>query len=196
MEPLPEGPLRSAVEELAKEVEFPLTALYQVDGSKRSDHSNAYMYGFFKNKRIVLYDTLLKQCSNNEITSILGHELGHWKYSHTVKMLGLHQIRLFVMFYFFSLIIKTKAVYEAFGFYDQMPVLIGFIIFGLIWTPIEFFLTFFQNYLSRKFEYEADLFALELKRAEGLKSGLINIHKENKTGLNFDEWYVSFCFSL
>ncbi|XP_061996155.1 CAAX prenyl protease 1 homolog isoform X3 [Rosa rugosa] len=59
--PLPEGQLREKIEKLASSLKFPLKKLFVVDGSIRSSHSNAYMYGFFKNKRIVLYDTLIQQ---------------------------------------------------------------------------------------------------------------------------------------
>ena len=59
-------------------MKFPLTEIYLVDGSKRSAHSNAYFYGLFKNKRIVLFDTLIKQVEQNELLAILGHEIGHW----------------------------------------------------------------------------------------------------------------------
>ncbi|KAI5389849.1 CAAX prenyl protease 1, partial [Lathyrus oleraceus] len=63
--PLPDGPLREKIEKLASSLKFPLKKLFVVDGSTRSSHSNAYMYGFFKNKRIVLYDTLVQQCKND-----------------------------------------------------------------------------------------------------------------------------------
>ena len=59
--PVPEGDLRTAIEKLAKRIEFPLTKLLVVEGSKRSSHSNAYFYGFYKNKKIVLFDTLLSE---------------------------------------------------------------------------------------------------------------------------------------
>lgn len=62
--PVPESPLRTAIEDLAKSINFPLTKLFVVDGSKRSAHSNAFFYGFFKNKRIVLFDTLLDDSCN------------------------------------------------------------------------------------------------------------------------------------
>lgn len=104
--PLPEGELKSCIEALAASVDFPLYKLYIVEGSKRSSHSNAYMYGFHKNKRIVLYDTLVKGfcksedgdnkaetgCEVDEIVGVLAHELGHWKYSHTIKNLLLAQV--------------------------------------------------------------------------------------------------------
>lgn len=67
---------RTSIEELASSLKFPLTKLFVVDGSTRSAHSNAYMYGFFKNKRIVLYDTLIDQCKEKEVVAVLAHELG------------------------------------------------------------------------------------------------------------------------
>src|SRR5262245_52727333 len=54
VEPLPTGELRTRIEELASRIQFPLTKLYVIDGSRRSGHSNAYFYGFFRNKRIVV----------------------------------------------------------------------------------------------------------------------------------------------
>lgn len=66
------GDLREKIENLAKQVEFPLTKLYKIDGSTRSSHSNAYFYGFYKNKRIVLYDTLMEHCDNDQIVAIVG----------------------------------------------------------------------------------------------------------------------------
>ncbi|RZS01978.1 hypothetical protein BHM03_00031943, partial [Ensete ventricosum] len=61
---LPDGELREKIEKLAASLKFPLKKLFVVDGSTRSSHSNAYMYGFFNNKRIVLYDTLIQQSSD------------------------------------------------------------------------------------------------------------------------------------
>lgn len=61
--PLPDGELKSEIESMSKSISFPLTKVYVVEGSKRSSHSNAYFYGFFKNKRIVLFDTLLEDYS-------------------------------------------------------------------------------------------------------------------------------------
>ncbi len=124
--PLPPGELRVQIEELAESLSFPLYKLYVVEGSKRSSHSNAYMYGFYKNKRIVLFDSLIegykpegeakvgqeeekrldevaKGCSNKEIIAILAHELGHWKLNHNVKNLLISQVRILLnLFSFFS----------------------------------------------------------------------------------------------
>lgn len=112
--PLPEGELRDKIEALASSLNFPLYKLFIVEGSKRSSHSNAYMYGFHKNKRIVLFDTLVKEyykpsddeknkdednqnhgCENDEVVAVLAHELGHWKYNHVWKNLLLAQVGIF-----------------------------------------------------------------------------------------------------
>lgn len=103
--PLPEGELKTKIEELAASLKFPLYKLYIVEGSKRSSHSNAYMYGFHKHKRIVLFDTLVKEyckaneksdrefgCEIDEVVAILAHELGHWQFNHTIKGLALAQV--------------------------------------------------------------------------------------------------------
>jgi STE24 endopeptidase len=100
--PLPEGELRSAIEALAKRVNFPLTQLYEVDGSKRSAHSNAYFYGFCNNKRIVLFDTLIKQTNIEQVTAVLGHELGHWQMSHVYKNLVVLQVYILTTFFCFG----------------------------------------------------------------------------------------------
>merc|ERR1712007_148934 len=123
--PLPEGELRTEIESLAASISFPLYKLYVVEGSKRSSHSNAYFYGFFKFKRIVLFDTLLEEserlklkteddkeeekedekdeskkatgCNNTEIVAVLGHELGHWKMNHVLKNIVIGQVQIFLM---------------------------------------------------------------------------------------------------
>ncbi|EGD79113.1 Afc1 protein [Salpingoeca rosetta] len=111
---LPTGPLRTAIEALASSLDFPLTKLLVVEGSKRSAHSNAYFFGFFKNKRIVLFDTLMgpdsgvpkdavpaaaatnsssdsKGCTVPQITAVVAHELGHWYHNHVLKGFVLQQ---------------------------------------------------------------------------------------------------------
>lgn len=89
--PLEDGPLRRSIEKLAASLKFPLAQLYIVEGSKRSAHSNAYFYGLWGSKRIVLFDTLLinkgqkddtdlkddekgKGCEDSEVLAVLAHE--------------------------------------------------------------------------------------------------------------------------
>lgn len=90
--PLPEGPLKTSVEGLAKRLKFPLTNLYVIDGSKRSAHSNAYFFGLPWKKHIVIYDTLIEGSETEEVVAVLGHELGHWSLGHTTKLFGIAQV--------------------------------------------------------------------------------------------------------
>eukprot|EP01102_Stenamoeba_stenopodia_P018849 TRINITY_DN6985_c0_g1_i1.p1 TRINITY_DN6985_c0_g1~~TRINITY_DN6985_c0_g1_i1.p1 ORF type:complete len:459 (+),score=115.40 TRINITY_DN6985_c0_g1_i1:90-1379(+) len=190
--PLEEGPLRTAIEDLAKKVGFPLTKIFVIDGSTRSAHSNAYFYGFFKNKRIVIYDTLIKQVDQDGIVAILGHELGHYKLSHNLKNLVIAQTHLLLFLYLFSRTLHTRELYEAFGFYTT-PVFIGLALFSFLYGPIEQVFGFAMNCLSRHFEYQADEFAKRLGLE--LVQPLIKIHVENLGNLVPDEWYSTFHFS-
>jgi STE24 endopeptidase len=124
-----------SVEDLAAQTEFPLTKIYKIDGSTRSSHSNAYFYGFFKNKRIVLYDTLIDQCKQEEVVAILGHELGHYFKWHTLSNLVLIQVQLLATFFLFGKFMYTRDLYQSFGF-DSMPLIIGFVLFQYIYSPV------------------------------------------------------------
>lgn len=184
--PLPDGELRTQIEDLASQLKFPLTQLYVVEGSKRSSHSNAYFYGLFKSKRIVLFDTLLAKddgsgCSNEEILAVLAHELGHWSHGHIIKNLIIMQVNLFLLFAGFSTMFKYPPLYKALGFYDFQPVLVGlYIVFSFVMMPYNALLNFLMTCLSRKFEFQADDFAVKLGKAEPLEKALLQLNKDNK----------------
>lgn len=224
--PLPDGELRSAIEKLAQSVGFPLYKLYVVEGSKRSVHSNAYFYGFFKNKRIVLFDTLLadyskpaeegeekllekdgeseksaeeekpaeekKGCSNEEVLAVLAHELGHWQLNHVAKNIVIMQINLFLMFAAFGFMVQYEPMYRSFGFYDEKPVLVGMVIvLQYFFAPYNALLGFLLTMLSRRFEFQADEFAVKLGRAEQLGAALIKLNKDNLDFPIYDWLYSS-----
>jgi len=195
--PLETGELKTEIEQLAARLQFPLTKLYVIDGSKRSSHSNAYFYGFFKNKRIVLYDTLISQLNLPEIVAVLGHELGHWKLNHTVKLLLISELQIFVSFFLFGQILGWHLMYTSFGF-ENYPTIIGLILFfQFIMSPVDHVLSFAMNMLSRKFEFQADNFAKKLgtEFAHSLQVGLIKISAENLGNLNPDSWYSIYHYS-
>lgn len=114
--------------------------IYQVDESTRSSHSNAYMFGFGRNKRIVLFDTLL-QNSHEHIVAIVGHELGHWRLNHVVKNMVIAFAHMFIMFYLFGFVLNNDQIYKSFGFMDinngNYPVVIGLILFSNIYEPVR-----------------------------------------------------------
>jgi len=222
--PMPEGDLRTAIEDLAASVEFPLYKLFVVEGSKRSSHSNAYFYGFYKFKRIVLFDTLLEEeerkklmteddkkaeedksvgengddkkktktgCNNKEIVAVLGHELGHWKLNHVMKNIIIGQVQIFLMFALFAYLSKSKPLYEAFGFTDSQPVLIGLmIVLQYITAPYSAVIGFLMSVLSRHFEFQADEFAAKLGKAADLAGALVKLNNDN-LGFPIYDWLYS-----
>ncbi|KAL6565953.1 CAAX prenyl protease 1 [Orobanche hederae] len=193
--PLPEGDLRAKIENLASSLKFPLKKLFVVDGSKRSSHSNAYMYGFFK-KRIVLYDTLIQQCKDDEeeVVAVIAHELGHWKLSHTMYSFIALQVLTSLQFGGYTLVRNSKDLFQSFGFNTQ-PVFIGLYIFERTVMPLSHLVNFLFNLVSRAFEFQADAFAKKLGYAAPLKAGLIKLQEENLSAMNTDTWYSAYHYS-
>ncbi|KAI5740556.1 hypothetical protein M8J76_005009 [Diaphorina citri] len=217
--PLPDGELKSRIEQLSASVKFPLKKLYVVEGSKRSEHSNAYFYGFFKNKRIVLFDTLLKDyvplnadkkdksgdseplisteggnkkgCDTEEVLAVLAHELGHWKYNHVLKSMIVMQLNLLFMLYSFQYLFQYPPLYSAFGFYDSQPILLGLIIvLQYVFAPYNQLVQFLMTCMTRRFEFQADAFGKSLGKAIFLRKALLKINKDN-LGFPVCDWMFS-----
>jgi len=216
--PMPEGELKGQIESLAASISFPLYKLYVVEGSKRSSHSNAYFYGFFKFKRIVLFDTLLEEserlklrteeekeketkeetkeerkktgCSSAEIVAVLGHELGHWSMNHVLKNILIAQVQILAMFALFAYLSKSRPLYQAFGFSDIQPALVGLmIVMQYITAPYSALVGFLMSVLSRHFEFQADEFAAKLGKAKDLKAALVKLNNDNLSFPIYDWLY-------
>ncbi|CAM9476427.1 unnamed protein product [Chrysoparadoxa australica] len=194
--PLEEGELKKSIEELASKVGFPLKKLFVVDGSKRSNHSNAYMYGFGNNKRIVLFDSLVSQATVPEIVAILGHEIGHWKLSHTLQGLFITQVYIFVALYSYGVLMEgNNDVFLSFGFVSQ-PRIVGLtLFFATIWAPVDHLLNFLMTLLSRHNEFSADAFAKKLGFAAELKRALTKLQVENLSVMDPDPLYSAYHYS-
>lgn len=194
--PLSEGSLRTKIEALASSLEFPLAKLYVIDGSARSSHSNAYMYGFYKSKRIVLYDTLITQCKDDEdeVVAVVAHELGHWKLRHTMFSFVATQVLSLLYFGLYAYTRQSKDLFRSFGFSSE-PVIIGLLLSQMIAAPIAHVLSFLLNAVSRKFEFQADAFARGLGYTAKLRNGLIKLQEENLSAMNNDPWYSTYHFS-
>ena len=190
--PLEDGELKTAIEDLALKNGFPLTKLYVVDGSKRSSHSNAYFIGLPWSKQIVLYDTLINHNSVDETVAVLAHEIGHWKLSHIIRLVGLSQVQMFLTFLTFSAFMYNKSLYAAFGFVSEQPALIGMTLFNFIFGPVESILQFALNLQSRKYEYQADAYAKESGYIDNLSSALIKLCRENLSSINADGLYSAY----
>ena len=197
--PLDDGPLKTRIYELADQLKYPLKKLFVMDGSKRSSHSNAFMFGFGSNKRIVLFDTLMDQVHDDEILAILGHELGHWKMGHTLTNFVVTQVYFGVAFYFFSLCFNQQDLYAAFGFNDptrKVPTMIALLLFfQTLWAPVDKILSFVLTVFSRRCEFEADKFSVDLNMSQKLQSGLCKIHLENLGAMCPDWLYSTYHYS-
>ena len=142
-----------------------------------------------------MYDTLIEKSEVEEVTAVLAHELGHWSKNHTTQSLVISQVNIFAIFALFSAFVYNKSIYRAFGFGDEMPVLIGFVLFNDVFQPFESVIGFLMNMLSRKNEFEADAFAKELGYSDELARALINLQVDNLSAMNADKWYSAFHYS-
>jgi STE24 endopeptidase len=190
--PLDPGPLKAGVEALASKLKFPLGELQVIDGSKRSSHSNAYFTGLPWKKKIVIYDTLLEQSSHKEVEAVLAHELGHWSMSHTTKLLSISQFHVFYVFALFSSFVHNKSLYEAFGFHNQQPVLIGFMLFNEVFGASDSIVKLGMNVMTRRFEFQADKFALDLGYKAELAQALIKLQIKNLSSMDADFFYSAY----
>lgn len=192
---LEEGSLKDRLIILAEKTSFKAKGIYMMDGSRRSGHSNAYFTGFGKSRRIVLFDTLVKTLSEEEIEAVLAHEIGHFKMKHILKNLFSSLIMAFIFFYILSILFNFTPLYSAFGFHNKS--LEGIlVIMSFCLGPFAFFLKPLFTVKSRKNEYEADRFAAEIiGTAAPLKSALINLGKENLSNLTPHRLYSFFHYS-
>lgn len=194
-EPLKVEGLEDDIREMMGKTGLSVSKVLQVDASKRSGHSNAYFTGFGKQKRVVLFDTLLEQLSKEEILAVLAHELGHMKKKHILKrMLMMAVVALFYCWLAHTLIgwqgLPMLVGIDAASFYARIIIL--FFLSGILTFP----LTPLFSILSRKDEYEADRFACDLHgNPEDLATALIKMCKENLSNLHPHPTYASFYYS-
>lgn len=181
--PLEEGKLRTEIEQTAKKAGFKLDDIYVIDGSKRSTKSNAYFTGIGPKKRIVLYDTLIKDLEPEEIAAVLAHEIGHYKKHHIQMNLFTGIIQTGLILLLFDFIAGYDAIYEAIG--AAKPSLhMGLLVFGFLFTPVSILLGLITSYISRKNEYQADAFAAKLGKSDALESALIKLSDKNLSNIN------------
>lgn len=192
--PLEEGSLRTKIEEFAKKADFRLDNIYMMDGSKRSSKANAYFTGLGPKKRIVLFDTLVNDLSEEEIVAVLAHEVGHNKKKHTRTGLVISFLQTALTLYLFSLFVGIDAFSVALGG-TEASFHMGLIAFGILYSPISTLLGIGTNLISRKNEYEADRFAREKYNGEKLISALKVLSKSNLSNLTPHPAYVFFHYS-
>jgi STE24 endopeptidase len=188
------GPLKTAIKEMSDKTGFKLDNVYVIDGSKRSTKANAYFTGLGSKKRIVLYDTLIKDLTTEEIVAVLAHEIGHYKKKHnlTGTISGLLQAGL--MLYVFSVLINNPVLSVAMNV-KEPNFHISLLAFGILYSPVSMVTGIFSSIISRKHEYQADKFAAEFSEAKAMISALKKLSGKNLSNLTPHPLYVFFHYS-
>ncbi len=193
--PLDDGPLREEIMRYATSVRFALKDLFVMDGSKRSARSNAFFTGFGKNKRIVLYDTLIEKHGVEELTAVLAHEIGHYRKRHIIIGLLISVFETGVMFFMLSLFISQTALAQAF-FMEYVSIYAGLVFFGMLYSPVSFLLSIGMNALSRKHEFEADRYAvLTYRKPDAMTDALKTLSVSNLSNVTPHPVYVFLHYS-
>ena len=191
-EPLQDEALRTKILDLADEADFPLEGVYQVDASRRSTHSNAYFTGFGKTRRIALFDTLLEQLGHEQILAVLAHEIGHWVKHHVIWMMAGSILASGAGLWLAATLLRVPWIYESIGAGDLYArlgpqgavVAIGLYVIGVLVSPVGLIVSPLANWLSRRNEYQADAYALELyPHPRALEQALIALSEKNLSNL-------------
>lgn len=252
-DPMEDNLLRQDVERLAVSINYPISKVEVLDGSKRSGHSNAFQYGFGKIKKIVIFDTLLEQHlgvteeakknaeaekeskvgeSDNyqrqvdgsdsdseekdgaaneegekkryeqkdfkyentkgrlEILAVVAHELGHWQHMDTIKLMISQLIKIYAVFFAFSYSLEYTAMWRDFGFAKESKFL-SLILFFMLIEPIFYVLQVLNTWMTRRIEFQADEFSVEMGYGPYLHQGLISLFINNSGNLNPDWLYAA-----
>lgn len=194
-EPIQDQELAAKINQLMREAGIRIKGLFQMDAGKRSRHTNAYFTGLGRSKRIVLFDTLIQSHPPEEVLAVLAHEVGHFKGRHLWKQFFVFECSMVIAFYLSYLLLDWPWLYQTFGF-DTNPPYVGLFLLGILGQKIGFFTTPFYRTLSRRFERQADRFAVKLL---GSSSTMVTVLKrlaaDNLSNLFPHPWYVRFHYS-
>ena len=196
--PLEDVTLKERVSALMTRSGFTAKGFFVMDGSRRSAHSNAFFTGLGSAKRVVFFDTLLKQLDGDEMEAVLAHELGHFKHRHILKM----------MITGFSVSLAGLALLgwlsQQVWFYTGLGVspnltggnsALALLLFMLVLPLVTFFVSPLSAHRSRRFEFEADAYAVAHSNAKALGSALLKLYQDNAATLTPDPWFVAFYYS-
>ncbi len=192
--PLDEGSLRNKIENFAAKTGFRLRNIYVIDGSKRSTKANAYFSGFGPKKRIVLYDTLLKEFSEDEVVAVLAHEVGHYRKRHILKSLIFSVFLTGFMLFLFSKVADSPQFSRALGV-EEPSFHLGLMVFGILYSPLSLLIGLGTNYISRRNEFEADRFVKENYKPVVLAEALKKLSVKNLSNMMPHPAYVFFHYS-
>ena len=192
--PLENGELRDKIEAYSKKVGYSLKNIFVIDGSKRSSKANAFFSGLGPRKTIALYDTLIQKHSDEELVSVLAHEVGHFKKKHILLSMILTIFQLGIMCYLFELCMSFDLIANALGS-SIMNFHIGIIAFSFLYSPVGLIIGVLMNILSRKNEFEADNYAKETYDGNSLSLALKKLSVDSLSNLYPHPFYVFIHYS-
>ena len=196
--PLDDEALKARVTALMQRCGFAAKGLFVMDGSKRSAHANAYFTGFGAAKRVVFYDTLLKQLDPAEVDAVLAHELGHFKHKHIVKRIAVMFAISLIGFALLGWLSSQVWFYTGLGVRPNLAggnEALALLLFLMAVPLLSFFVSPVMAQVSRKHEFEADAYAISQTDGRHLQSALLKLYKDNASTLTPDPVFVKFYYS-
>lgn len=189
--PLGDDVLKARIEALLQRCGFATSGLFVMDGSKRSNHGNAYFTGFGKTKRIVFYDTLLSRLQATEVEAVLAHELGHFKHRHVVKRIALLFALALGFLAVLGQLMDAEWFFKGLGVSTQNTAL-ALILFFFVVPVFTFLITPLMSVFSRRHEFEADRYAAQNASADDLIRALVKLYEDNAATLTPDPLHSLF----
>ncbi|MFP3982808.1 MAG: M48 family metallopeptidase [Desulfurivibrionaceae bacterium] len=193
--PVEDEELVSGIKELMAKAGLAINRVFVMDASRRSGHGNAYFSGIGRVKRIVLYDTLLKKNTREEILAILAHEAGHWKKKHIYKRLIVTEILSLPIFYLVWWVVQNDYLVRIFNI-SQPTLFVKLLLvsFCLMLAVFPFKPVF--AWFSRKHEWEADRFGVDLSGSpQALARALVKLGRDNLANLHPHPWRIVLYYS-
>ncbi|MGP1628939.1 MAG: M48 family metallopeptidase, partial [Giesbergeria sp.] len=205
-EPLADEALATRVTALMQRCGFAAKGFFVMDGSRRSAHANAYFTGFGASKRVVFFDTLLRQLAPAEVEAVLAHELGHFHHRHIAKRMAAMFAMSLAGFALLGWLASQPWFYTGLGVQPNLPVLVpgvvnapndalALLLFALAVPVFTVFLSPLFAQLSRKHEFQADAYAAQQTQGSDLASALLKLYEDNASTLTPDPLYVKFYYS-
>ncbi|MDN5836447.1 MAG: M48 family metallopeptidase [Nitrosospira sp.] len=192
--PLQDAALRARIEQLMRKCGFKSSGLFVMDGSRRSNHGNAYFTGFGKTKRIVFFDTLLSRLDGSEIEAVLAHELGHFKRRHVIKRIVWSFAMSLIFLWVLGYLMQQNWFYQGLGVsVSSVPsTAMALLLFFLVMPAFTFLFQPLASLYSRKHEFEADEYAARNASAADLVRALVKLYQDNAATLTPDPLHSAF----
>lgn len=192
--PLEDAALKTRIEQLMNKCGFKASGLFVMDGSRRSNHGNAYFTGFGKTKRIVFFDTLLSRLNPGEIEAVLAHELGHFKHRHVIKRIATSFAMSLAFLWILGYLMEQSWFYEGLGVSVSIvpSTAMALLLFFLVMPVFTFLFHPISSIYSRKHEFEADAYAAQNSSADDLIHALVKLYQDNAATLTPDPLHSAF----